>query len=324
MVAFYFLFVYVIVLTFIYSGGKGWGTIIDNYIAVLLVMNFMAINKYKLNQVEFGTILKLISVSSIYMVIEFLIRFNIFHFWIFSNTGWAESQWEQGYHRSTGGIGHPLIAATLYLIFLPFIASVKSNYTVLLYAFAFMAIVATGSRAGFFLALAYTFYLMQKRNEIGILSIYLLIASFIAGFLFLFGFFDSIIYRTFNSEGSTAVRFAIFEIIEEVLSVGWFGNGIGTTGDFIENVAFWNAIEITWISFVIELGFFGMFAFIFSWIYYFVVNKVARPNLVMLVFLFVMVTSYNSLVVHTPIMFVLTIFVFLNSHLQKVAASKNI
>ena len=309
------MFGYIVVLTYLNSGGKGWGTIIDNYLAVFLCCQFMVMNISRLGEIEYKKIIVMISISSIYMFLEFVANYNVFYTPIFSEAEWVESQWGMGYHRSTGGIGHPLIAASIYLIFLPFISNFKFKYTVLVYGLAFMAIVTTGSRSAFFLATAYTIYLIYKNNDVGRFSIYMGLAFLCTGFLFIFGFFDSIIYRTFNADGSTAVRLAVFDIVDEVIATGWFGNGIGTTAEFIERVSFYNAIEITWVSFIIEIGFLGLILFFLSWIFFFSLNKVLNSNSGMLILLFFMVTSYNSLVVHTPIMFILSIFVFLNHYL---------
>ncbi len=316
------LFLYVTFLTISNNTGKGFGTIFDNYLAILLACNFLSANKHRMCEVNEIFILKLLLISSFYIIIEFLLSYNPIYFFIFSNAEWAESQWWFDSYRSTGGIGHPLIVATIYLIFLSLIfnLNLKLNLKIALYAIVVFTIVCTGSRAGFFLAFIFSVYLIFSKNKIDRSLIYLFVSFFIASQLYVFGFFDSMIYRIFNSEGSTAVRLALISILNDVFDIGIIGNGIGTTAEFVEQVNFYNAIEVTWVSFVIEIGFLGLFLFFYSWFYFIKYNQLLKVNYAMIFLLFFMVSSNNSLVVHTPIMFVFSLFAFWNwsSHKSKI------
>lgn len=308
------LFLYVVLLTASNNTGKGFGTIFDNYFSIILTCNFLAFHKFRMFEVNFNFVLKLILFSSFYIIVEFIVGYNLLYFHIFSNTEWVESQWWYDSYRSTGGIGHPLIVSTIYLMLLPLIVNfkLKLNYKIFIYAVVVLTIVCTGSRAGFFLALFFSIYLLFAKNKIERSLIYFFVSFFVVSQLYVFGFFDSLVFRIFNSEGSTAVRIALFGILDEVFEVGFIGNGIGTTADFIELVNFYNAIEVTWVSFVVEIGFLGLFLFFYAWYVFLKKSFVLKVNSPILFLLFFMVSSYNSLVVHTPIMFIFSLLAFWN------------
>jgi hypothetical protein len=308
------LFLYVVLLTASNGTGKGFGTIIDNYLAVLLACNFLALHKARMGEINVKHVLSVLLFSSFIILFEFLISYNAIYYYIFSESEWAESQWWFDSYRSTGGIGHPLIVSTIYLIFLPIVFNLhlKLNAKVFLYFIFISTIVATGSRAAFILAFAFSVYLVFKKNKLNRSLVFFAVAMFFTFQLYIFGFFDSLLYRMFNSEGSTAVRLALFGIIDDIFAVGFIGNGIGTTADFVAAVDFYNAIEITWASFIIETGFLGLLLFIYSWLYFLRHNHIIQQNASVIFLLFIMVSSYNSLVVHTPIMFIFSIFAFLN------------
>lgn len=309
---------YLVFLTAIKNPGKGFGTIIDNYVAVFLCLNFLVMNKSRISEVDINGFLKLFYLSSILIIFEFFISYNILYFSVFSNAEWAYSQWQFDQYRSTGGIGHPLIVSTLYLMMLPIILYTKLPHKTPLFFITLLTIVATGSRAGVFLALIYSVFLMYKRNTLNVFIVFLLTSVVTAIVFYYFGLFDSIVYRIFNSEGSTAVRLAILNILDDVISIGFFGNGIGSTANFIESVNFYNAIEVSWVSLVVEAGFFGVLLFLFSWFYFLYRNDAFSSNYSVLILSFCMISSFNSIVVHTPILYILPLIALLNKQVRNI------
>ncbi|MEY8200344.1 MAG: hypothetical protein RPS47_13975 [Colwellia sp.] len=303
---------YLLVVTYLNHGLKGYGTIADNYLAVLICFYVVALEKSK-KPFDPHAIYLMIFISALYSVFEYLISYNPVYYNLFTHAEWVGTQWGSGFYRSTGGIGHPLICATLYLIAFISLNNWTNKNKPIFYAILFLAIVATGSRAALVLVVLYVSIMTLRSGNIKLFLLLLLGGVLFGTVLYMLGMFDQIIYRFSNGHGSNAVRLALFDIIDYVLTDNLFGGGIGSTGDFSERVGFYNVIEVAWVSFIIEMGVIGTCLFFCVWYYYLYKNNILRGNGMLLLFSLVMVTSFNSLAVHSPIPIFFAIMTFLSA-----------
>ena len=90
-----------------------------------------------------------------------------------------------------------------------------------------------------------------------------------------------------------------------------WGYGVGSSGDIALNIGFYNVIEVAWVALLIELGIWGLVAS-FALAYIIIKKyKLYDERLVFLGSLFLMITSYNSISVHTPLIFLTVLILFI-------------
>ncbi|MFZ6048999.1 hypothetical protein ACFW0H_23110 [Pseudomonas sp. CR3202] len=301
---------FVICITFYNSGIRGFGTILDNYLAPLLALVILTNERHNIKTNTKYKIQKLICLAALYGVLEFALKHNIIYNSIFSQADWVSTQWSATTHRSTSTIGHPLLAATIYLSAVLLLNRKQRNYWPYLFILS-LGILSTGSRTALVL-LAASIILRTVQNSPSNKDIIAIsgVTTFVVA-SYILGFFDQIIYRFNNSSGSDHVRLALIEYIPEMLKVSLWGRGIGSSGEIAYNIGFFNAIEIPWIALAIEIGIAGLLiSFLAA---YKIISSYGlwRSNLTFFAVLFIMLSSYNSISVHSPIAFFIALILFI-------------
>lgn len=296
--------------TYYNLGGKGFGTFIDNYLspflALILVVNERSRLRAKLNDIY----LLIICIAALYGILESILKQNLLYGFVFSQMGWIDTQWSSTFHRSTSTIGHPLIAATVYVMTLAFMDKQQKNYW-FYFTIISLGVLSTASRTAIVLVV---FTLLAKhirfqQSKRSIVAISLISALSILGFLV--GVFDQIINRFVNGEGSNTVRVQLIDYIPEFFKISMWGYGVGSSGDVALNIGFYNVIEVAWIALLIELGIWGLMAsFLVSSLI--IKNyKLREGRNLFLLTLFLMISSYNSISVHTPLIFLAILILFI-------------
>lgn len=306
-----FLYLIFVASTTYYNlGEKGFGTIIDNYLSPFMALTILVNERHKLKGKLNKRYMIVISTAAIYGVLEFILKTNILYGFIFSQMGWIDTQWNSAFHRSTSTIGHPLIAASVYIMALAFLEKNQKNYW-LYFTLITMGTLSTGSRAGIaivaLIVLAKHVRLQQSKRSIIALS--LIFTLSILGYLA--GIFDQLIGRFANGEGSNTVRLQLLDYLPEIFKISMWGYGVGSSGDIALNIGFYNVIEVAWVALLIELGIWGLIA---SFITAYIIikkYKLHNGNIVFLSSLFIMITSYNSISVHTPLIFLTVLILFI-------------
>lgn len=297
-------------LTILSNGYVGLGTIFDNYITPVMALYIVTNERNRITSKPGKRLLVLVSIAAFYGVIEFILGQNILLGSVFSQMEWINTQWNSSFHRSTSTIGHPLIGATIYIIALSILEKTNKRYW-LYTCILILGVLSSGSRAGIALAamvivLKHMTLRISARDAIG-LSVMLFVA-----FLGLIGgLFDQVISRFMNGEGSTAVRTALFDFIPGIIRDNFLGHGIGASGAYAGDIGFYNAIEIPWIALIIELGVFGLTVSLLLAIANLNHYKIWKPNIILLGSTFIMISSYNSISVHSPIITLLVVLLFI-------------
>lgn len=300
---------YVAVITYLNLGERGFGTFIDNYLSPLFAFLILINEKGKINQQSAKTILIIVSTAAVYGVIEALLKYNIFYGLIFQKMSWIETQWNSSFHRSTSTIGHPLIAASIYIMTLAFIDKNIKNYWIYFFAIG-LGILSTGSRAAVLIMLLITLtkHVGIKQSERNIFA-FLSIGVVLIGW-YLIGAFDQLISRFAYGDGSTIVRTALIEYLPKIIRISFWGHGVGSSGDVANNIGFHNVIEVAWVALLIELGALGLIALFFVAFIAIKKHNLWHGKILFIVSLFLMITSYNSISVHTPLLFLAVLFLF--------------
>lgn len=300
----------ILFFTILSNGYVGLGTIFDNYLAPVMALYIVSNERHRISNASRKRVLTLISIAAIYGVIEFILGKNILLEFVFSQMEWISTQWNSSFHRSTSTMGHPLIGATIYIMALALLE--KSNKKYWLYTSIFiLGVLSTGSRAGIGLAIIailskHMSLRLSARDAIG------LSAMFFVAFLGLIGgLFDQVLSRFMNGEGSTAVRTALFEFIPGIIRDNLFGHGVGASGAYAGDIGFYNAIEIPWIALIIELGVVGLIASLILATANLLHYKLWQSNTILLGSTFVMISSYNSISVHSPIITLVVVVLFI-------------
>lgn len=301
---------FVIGTTYINLGEKGFGTIIDNYLSPFMAFAILVNERSNLKEKINKRYLFFVSAAAIYGTIEFILKTNLLYGFIFSQMGWIDTQWNSNFHRSTSTIGHPLIAASVYIMGLAFLEKTQKNYW-LYFTLISMGILSTGSRTGIaivaIIILAKHVRIQQSKRSIIALS--LISIACIMGYLV--GVFDQLIERFLNGEGSNTVRLQLLDYLPEIFRISMWGYGVGSSGDIALNIGFYNVIEVAWVALLIELGIWGLVAS-FALAYIIIKKyKLYDERLVFLGSLFLMITSYNSISVHTPLIFLTVLILFI-------------
>lgn len=296
--------------TYYNLGGKGFGTFIDNYLspflALILIVNERSNLKTKLND----RYLAIISIAAIYGILEFILKQNILYGFIFSQMGWIDTQWSSTFHRSTSTIGHPLIAATVYVMTLAFLDKQHKNYW-FYFTIISIGVLSTASRTGIVMVILTVLakHVRFKQSKRSIVALSVICTLSIIGFLV--GVFDQIINRFVNGEGSNTVRVQLIDYLPEFFRISMWGYGVGSSGDVALNIGFYNVIEVAWVALLIELGIWGLTG---SFLVAFLIiknYKLRAGRDLFLLTLFLMISSYNSISVHTPLIFLAVLILFI-------------
>ena len=243
----------ILILTIARNGYVGLGTIFDNYMAPTMALFILANERHRITTKSSKKIIMLICIAAVYGTFEFAIKKNILLESVFAQMSWISTQWNESFHRSTSTIGHPLIAATIYLMGLALLETTNKKYW-LYTSMLIVGVLSTGSRAGVVISIAvilskHVRLRLKARDALGLSAMGIM--AFIA---YAAGLFDQILGRFINGEGSTAVRTALFEFIPGIIRDNFIGHGIGASGVYAGEIGFYNAIEIPWIALIIELG----------------------------------------------------------------------
>jgi len=313
---------FLLALSFFKADNLGLATILDNYVAPILSIYILINERDRIKEKSLNTAILIISLCALYGFLEYLISYNYLMHPIFKSASWIDTQWTPTTHRSTSTIGHPLVAATAYLLALTSL-KIKDINSRIIELSLFLGIISTGSRTAFALAIG-TILLKQSRTVLTPKG-FLLLSSFFIFLLVVFasGVLDYIIYRFFNSEGSNLVRTALLEHIPAIISNYWLmGTGIGTSGANIQSFGFFSAIEIPWIALTMEVG---LIPLVFCALLVFLTLKKygeLDKNWLTLVITISMLSSYNSVSVHSPIIFLGTLFIIRN-HCKPTSAANS-
>lgn len=296
--------------TYFNLGGKGFGTFIDNYLAPFLALAILVNERNTLKEKLNKRYLLIISAAATYGILEFILKTNLLYGFIFSQMGWIDTQWSNTSHRSTSTIGHPLIAASVYIMALAFMDKTQKNYW-LYFIIISMGTLSTGSRTGIAIVILIILakHVRIQQSKRSIIALSLMCALSILGFLA--GVFDQLIDRFANGEGSNTVRLQLLDYLPEIFKISMWGYGVGSSGDIALNIGFYNVIEVAWVALLIELGIWGLIA---SFLIAFLIirsYKLHSGRLVFLISLFLMITSYNSISVHTPLIFLTVLILFI-------------
>lgn len=296
--------------TYFNLGGKGFGTFIDNYLAPSMALFILVNERRHLKTTLRNRYLVIISIAAAYGTLEFILKQNILYGFIFSQMGWVNTQWNSSFHRSTSTIGHPLIAATVYVITLAFLDKSHKRYW-FYFTIIGMGVLSTGSRAGVammvLIILAKHLRLQQSQRNVVALST---ICVFVTLGYFT-GLFDQLIHRFANGEGSNTVRLQLLDYISEILKISMWGYGVGSSGDVALNIGFYNVIEIAWVALLIELGIWGLVATFLVALMIIKSYRLRDGRTLFLISLFLMISSYNSISVHTPLTFLAVLILFI-------------
>ncbi|MNC33951.1 hypothetical protein D3C75_823630 [compost metagenome] len=252
----------------------------------------------------------LICIAAMYGAFEFAIKKNILLESVFAQMSWINTQWNDSFHRSTSTIGHPLIAATIYLMGLALLETTNKKYW-LYTSMLIVGVLSTGSRAGVVISVAvilskHVRLRLSARDALGLSAM-----GIMAFMAYAAGLFDQILGRFVNGEGSTAVRTALFEFIPGIIRDNFIGHGIGASGVYAGEIGFYNVIEIPWIALIIELGVAGLAISLLVIVANLKYYKIWKSNIALLLATLLMISSYNSISVHSPVIILMVVMLFI-------------
>lgn len=304
------ILLYLSVLTYVRQGSSGFGTIIDNHLSVFFLVYILASYQNKIILApEKITLIAL--VVAMYAVIESSIAYNLIYQHLFSQASWVDTQWSSSLHRSTATIGHPLIAATVFLIFISSLNPAANLKNLIIVFILLLAVASTGSRAAIGLSIVSLLTQILAHHRVSRSFFSAIIVSSLSVLFILTGYFDQLIDRFSNASGSDAVRLALFDIAGTAVRENlFFGQGIGSIGEYTYRIGFFNVLEMAWLTLAIEMGSMGLIFYIASWATLIVQQGLWRDNKTTVALLFVMLGTFNSIAVHTPIIVVFLIVIF--------------
>lgn len=297
--------------TFFKRGVQGQPQCLENYLfPFIFFLNLLIYPKEEIyNFIKIH--ITIIVIIACYGILEYIMKDNFLFGYLYSLS--FKSTWHQGFDsykfRITTLIGHPLNNAFYFLFALPYsLVLFKKPFNLFASLILLLAIITTGSRAGFALALLCIFIMYASVTVIAsklMKNIILITVIGLIGYFFLFftGLGETIRLRFLTEHHSTQVRIIAFQnLIPLALKNFIFGRGMGTSHESLGEIYGANfAFENPWLMLIIDIGFILTFIYfillaipMFKYLTNILNFSLEKAIWFSLFFTLLMATSYNS------------------------------